>query len=58
MKPKADHSRDDDVAEAERTHAIRIARERAMTPRERLERVHELCRQLSAIRPARDTPRR
>jgi hypothetical protein len=41
----------DAVRDAEAVRAHRAAREADMTPSERLEHVHELCRQLSAIRP-------
>jgi hypothetical protein len=45
------------AAEADRVRAVRAARDAALTPAERLECVHELCRQLAAIRPAGDRPR-
>lgn len=38
------------VREAEAVRRARAARDAALSPRERLERVHELCRQLSALR--------
>lgn len=40
------------VREAELARALREQRDAALTPSERLARVHELCRQLAAIRPA------
>lgn len=43
------------VRDADAVRALRAAREAAMTPSERLEHVHELCRQLSAIRPVAPT---
>jgi hypothetical protein len=42
------------VREAEEARAIRVARDAALTPEQRLERVHALCRQLAAIRPVDD----
>lgn len=42
----------DAVREAEAVRRRRAEREAALTPSERLERLHELCRQLAAIRPA------
>jgi hypothetical protein len=39
------------VAEAEQARLARAARDAALTPSERLERVDALCRQLAAIRP-------
>ncbi len=38
------------VREAEAVRRARLERDAALTPRERLERVHELCRQLAALR--------
>jgi len=40
----------DRVREAEEVRSARAARDAALTPCERLERVHELCRQLSALK--------
>jgi hypothetical protein len=40
------------IREAEENRAIRARRDAELSPQERLERVHELCRQLAAIRPA------
>jgi len=37
--------------EAEEARELRESRDAALTPAERLARVHELCRQLSTIRP-------
>jgi hypothetical protein len=37
------------VREAEEARAVRARRDAAVPPAERLERVHELCRQLAAI---------
>ncbi len=42
----------DAVREAAEIRALRAKRDAALTPSQRLERVHELCRQLSALRPA------
>lgn len=39
------------VEEAEEARRIRARRDAALSPAERLARVHELCRQLSAIKP-------
>jgi hypothetical protein len=39
------------VKEAEEVRALRARRDAELSPTERLERVHELCRQLSAIEP-------
>jgi uncharacterized protein (DUF1786 family) len=39
----------DAVREAEQAREIRARRDAALTPSERLERVHELCRQLAAL---------
>jgi hypothetical protein len=39
------------VREAEEARLLRARRDAALTPAERLARVHELCRQLSTIRP-------
>ena len=41
----------DAVREAVEARAVRARRDAALTPSQRLERVHELCRQLAAIRP-------
>jgi len=43
--------------EADRARAARARRDAALTPSERLARVHELCRQLAAIRPVGDDQR-
>jgi hypothetical protein len=51
---------DDDeeaVREAEQTRRVRARRDAALTPAERLARLHELCRQLSSIRPASQSER-
>jgi hypothetical protein len=42
---------DEAVREAEEARLLRARRDAALTPAERLARVHELCRQLSTIRP-------
>ena len=42
----------DAVREAAEVRVRRAERDGALTPSQRLERVHELCRQLAAIRPA------
>jgi hypothetical protein len=47
----APHTDEDDIREFEEARAIRARRDAALTPSERLERVHELCRQLAAIEP-------
>lgn len=43
---------DEALREAEEARALRARRDAALSPAERLARVHELCRQLAAIRPA------
>ena len=40
----------DAIREAQQVRAERAKREAAMPPSQRLEHVHELCRQLAAIR--------
>ncbi len=40
------------LREAEEVRRRRAERDAALTPSQRLERVHELCRQLAAIEPA------
>lgn len=52
----SDHD-EEAVREAEVARRTRARRDAALTPAERLARVHELCRQLSMIRPARDSER-
>lgn len=42
----------DAVGEAAEVRALRAERDAALTPSQRLEHVHELCRQLSALRLA------
>ena len=42
----------DAVREAAEVRVRRAERDGAQAPSQRLERVHELCRQLAAIRPA------
>lgn len=42
----------DAVREAEEVRTRRAERDAALAPSQRLERVHELCRQLAAIRSA------
>ena len=42
----------DAVREAAEVRVRRAERDGALAPSQRLERVHELCRQLAAIRPA------
>jgi hypothetical protein len=51
MDEPAPQSYDEAVREAEEARALRLRRDAELTPEERLERVHELCRQLSAIKP-------
>jgi len=46
---------EDAVREAEMVRAARARRDAALTSSQRLERVHELCRQLAAIRPIRQS---
>jgi hypothetical protein len=41
------------VLEAEDARRLRAIRDAQLSPDERLARVHELCRQLASIRPAR-----
>ena len=45
----ASRTDEDDIREFEEARAIRARRDAELTPSERLERVHELCRQLAAI---------
>lgn len=52
MSEPASFTDADAVREAEKVRAVRAERDAALTPSERLERVHELCRQLAAIRRA------
>lgn len=42
---------DEAIREAEEARRLRARRDAELSPAERLARVHELCRQLSAIRP-------
>jgi hypothetical protein len=49
MDELAPQSDDEAVREAQEVRAIRARRDAALSPEERLERVHELCRQLAAI---------
>jgi hypothetical protein len=51
MDEPAPQSYGEAVREAEEARALRLRRDAELTPEERLERVHELCRQLSAIKP-------
>jgi hypothetical protein len=58
MEPVGDAVKHDDqqaVREAQEARAFRAARDAALSPEERLARVHELCRQLALIRPVRAT---
>lgn len=60
MRPMADPEIDSEleaVREAAQVRVLRARRDNALTPSERLEHVHELCRQLSAIRPVVTTER-
>jgi len=50
-------SSDEAVREAAEARQLRARRNAALTPAERLERVHELCKQLASIRPVADTER-
>jgi hypothetical protein len=45
-----DYTDRDAVREADEARALRARRDAELSPTERLERVHELCRQLAAIR--------
>ncbi|MGI8781991.1 MAG: hypothetical protein ACR2L8_17815 [Solirubrobacteraceae bacterium] len=42
---------DEAAREADEARRLRAHRDAALTPAERLARVHELCRQLAGIRP-------
>ena len=49
-EPIAEGYTDDDaIREADEARAVRARRDAALSAAERLERVHELCRQLAAI---------
>jgi hypothetical protein len=50
MSRQAAFTETEAVREAETVRAVRAKREAAMTAAQRLEHVHELCRQLAAIR--------
>lgn len=57
MVVMTDHAAPDEQEaprEAEEVRRRRAERDAALTPSQRLERVHELCRQLAAIEPAAD----
>jgi hypothetical protein len=43
--------------EADEVRALRVRRDAELSPEGRLERVHELCRQLAAISPVSSPPR-
>jgi hypothetical protein len=51
MTETGSQSQADAVKEAEEARALRLRRDAELSPEERLERVHELCRQLAAIEP-------
>jgi hypothetical protein len=51
------HDAEAATLEAEKARQARARRDAALTPAERLARVHELCRQLSSIRPASESER-
>src|SRR4051812_38981387 len=57
MDEDAPQSDAEAIREAEENRAIRARRDAELSPEERLERVHELCRQLAAIRPAQSQER-
>ena len=50
MAQHEDLAIDDAVREADEVRALRAARDRHLTPEERLRRVDALCRQLATIR--------
>jgi hypothetical protein len=52
MEEDAEYSDEEAVREAQAVRALRAERDARLSPEERLERVHELCRQLAAIEPA------
>ncbi len=55
-----EHAADTDAdatRDAEKVRALRARRDAELSPAERLARVHELCRQLAAIEPARPPDR-
>jgi hypothetical protein len=54
MRAADDHLLKHLAEEAELVRAARARRDASLTPSQRLERVHELCRQLAAIRPVRE----
>lgn len=51
MRQPNDEQMQQAVREAEEVRALRAARNRELTPEERLRRVDALCRQLALIRP-------
>jgi hypothetical protein len=51
------HTDEEAILEAEEARRARARRDADLTPAERLARVHELCRQLSSIRPLSDPKR-
>jgi hypothetical protein len=57
VREPAPYTDADAVEEAEEIRALRARRDAELSPEERLERVHELCRQLAAIEPV-STPER
>ena len=44
------------ATEADEAREARARRDAELTPSERLERVHDLCRQLASIRPVGEAP--
>jgi hypothetical protein len=54
VEPQTD---EEAILEAEEARRVRARRDAVLTPAERLARVHELCRQLSSIRPLSESER-
>ena len=48
--PGSPYTDDEAVREAEAARTARACRDAALTPSERMERLHELCRQLAHLR--------
>lgn len=51
MTEDRDQTLEEAAREADAARALRAARDRNLSPEERLRRVDELCRQLAQIRP-------
>jgi len=51
LMPDPAYTDEEAVREAEAVRVARARRDAALTPSERLERLHELCRQLAHLKP-------